>query len=218
MILDHAQEWGLKLIREAQSVHIIGIDEVGLGACAGPLVVCGAVFKKEWHHPEVKDSKQYTGADGRAKHAKRIKVLRDHVSPAVLFQEIEVVPHKDVDDLGLGHALEDAMRRIAIKCTHAFPDSIVAIDGVNIPRLLRARVVTAIPKGDGLVPAISAASVIAKVARDSMMICSEDLYPGYGFDQHMGYPVPSHIEAIKRLGLCPIHRRSYKIIRELANL
>jgi len=213
MTLNHAQEWGLKIIREAQVEHVIGVDEVGLGACAGPLVVCAAVFKKGWSHPEVKDSKAYNGQDGRDKHQKRLRALKDHIRPAILFQELEVVGHKDIDALGLGIAVEDAMRRVALKCSHAYPDSVVAIDGDNKPYLQRARVVVAIPKGDSLVPAISAASVIAKTTRDAMMITLEDLYPGYGFEDHMGYWTDRHARAVEALGVCPIHRLSYKNIQ-----
>src|SRR4030067_937120 len=151
-MLNHAQQWGLRLIHEAQVEHVIGVDEVGLGACAGPLVVCAAVFKKGWSRPEVKDSKAYHGQDGRDKHMKRRPVLRDYIRPAILFQELEVVSHRDIDALGLGYAIEDAMRRVALKCSHAYPDSVVAIDGDNKPFLRRARLVVAIPKGDALVP------------------------------------------------------------------
>lgn len=217
MNLNHAQEWGLRQLSEARVEHIIGIDEVGLGACAGPLVVCGAVFAKGWSDPAVKDSKLYSGGGTKA-HAKRLAVRETNIDPSCLHKEIDLVTHADIDALGLGVAVEDAMRRVAIRCTHRFPDSAVAIDGINKPFLQRARVIVAIPKGDSLVPAVSAASVIAKTTRDALMIFNEDIYPGYGFIDHMGYPTPAHIESIKKLGLCTIHRRSYKIIRELTNL
>jgi ribonuclease HII len=208
MILNYEQEWGLYLLKEAQVEYVIGIDEVGLGALAGPLVVCGAVFLKDWSDPAVKDSKQYSGGGIKA-HAKRIEVLKKNITPVCKAIVLEVVAHKDIDALGMGHALEDAMRRVAIQCTHQFPDSAVVIDGDNKPHLQRARVTVAIPKGDTLVPAVSAASVIAKTTRDALMIANEDIYPGYDFGQHMGYGTPGHYEAIKKLGLCPIHRRSY---------
>ena len=211
MMLNHDQEWGLHLLRESRAQHVIGIDEVGLGACAGPLVVCGAVFPCEWADPAVKDSKAYTGG-GQKAHDKRTEVRKNHIDPVVLHQELEVIPNKDIDALGMGDALADAMYRIALRCTFAFPDSAVVIDGVNKMVLRRARVVVAIPKGDVLVPAVSAASVIAKTTRDAMMIMSEALYPNYGFEQHMGYPTPDHLKALDEHGPCRIHRRSYKAV------
>lgn len=214
MILNHAQEWGLKLLREAQVEHIIGIDEVGLGACAGPLVVCGAVFKKDWSDPEVKDSKKYSGG-GRIAHAKRLKVKAKNILPWAVHHEMEVVTHKEIDTLGLGVAVEDAMRRIGLKCTHSYPNSAVAIDGEHRPMLRRAQVVVALPKGDGLVPAVSAASVLAKTTRDALMLLFHDLYPDYGFDEHMGYWTEQHKQAVLTRGVLPCHRLSYKNIREI---
>lgn len=215
MLLSHAQEWGLKQVAEARSEHIIGIDEVGLGACAGPLVVCAAVFKSDWAHPEVKDSKKYTGDWA---HQKRVKVVKEAIDPACLFRTLEIVPPWDIDAIGLGAALEDAMRRAALHCTHAYPDSTVVVDGINRPLLQRARLTVAIPEGDNLVPAVSAASVIAKSTRDALMITLDAVYKDYGFDQHMGYFTEQHAEALRKLGPCKIHRRSYKnvarIIRE----
>ena len=214
MLLNHAQEWGLRVVHETPSDYVIGIDEVGLGACAGPLVVCGAVFPKGWSHLEVKDSKQFTGEDGRAKHAKRMKVL-PIITAACVYYKAVVVPVVDIDSVGMGPALEDAMRHVALCCTHAYPESVVAIDGDNVIRLQRARAVVAIPKGDVLVPAISAASIIAKTGRDALMIALNEVYPGYDLDQHMGYGTPGHLEALTKLGVSPIHRRSYKCVQEI---
>jgi ribonuclease HII len=212
MMLDHSQEWGLHQLRESRAQTIIGIDEVGLGACAGPLVVCGAVFSCDWSDPAVKDSKQYSGG-GQKAHDKRVAVLKKNIDPHVLHKELEVVGNKDIDALGMGDALADAMHRVALRCSFAHPDSAVVIDGINKMVLHRARIVIAIPKGDALVPAVSAASVIAKTTRDALMILSESLYPNYGFEQHMGYPTPDHLEALDKLGPCKIHRRSYKAVQ-----
>lgn len=212
-LLSNEQRWGLYTIEQARSPHIIGIDEVGLGACAGPLVVCGAVFESSWGHPAVKDSKKYTGG-GQKAHDKRLAVKKEHIDPVVLHTEYEVVSNKDIDALGMGDALADAMYRVALKCTFSFPDATVVIDGMNRPVLRRARAVVAIPKGDDLVPAVSAASVLAKTTRDGMMILSDALYPNYGFEQHMGYPTPDHLAALLKLGPCKIHRRSYKAVAQ----
>lgn len=215
MILSHAQEWSLKVIRETPAEFIMGIDEVGLGACAGPLVVCAAIFRKDWPgHSGVKDSKQYSGG-GRKAHEKRVIALKEHIKPVLIHQETECVSHSDIDSIGLGGAVEDAMRRLALKCSHRFPGCIVAIDGENRPYLQRAAAVVALPKGDSLVPAISAASIIAKTTRDALMFMNDDIYPGYFFQDHVGYWTEKHKEALERLGPCPIHRRSYKNIQAI---
>lgn len=216
MLLNHSQEWGLRTIAQAQVEYIIGIDECGTGACAGPAIVCAAVFKKDWPgHPEVKDSKQYSGSDARVKHAKRLSALSEHIKPVLVHQELELVTHKDIDALGLGPAIEDAMRRVALHCSHRFPGAVVAIDGESKPYLQRASVVVCLPKGDHLVPAISAASVIAKTTRDAIMFMNEDIYPGYSFSDHVGYWTEKHKAALEQLGPCAIHRLSYKNVQNI---
>jgi ribonuclease HII len=209
MILSPLQEWGLRVIQDTDSEFIIGIDEVGTGAGAGPFVVCGAVFNRLWKHPEVKDSKKFT-TSGKQAHEKRLRVYNQYIKPACLMEDVDLVTHEDIDALGLYVALEDAIRRVAIRCSHAYPDSVVVVDGELFPFLQKPKAVVAIPKGDGLVPAVSAASIIAKTTRDAIMIKYGEIYPGYGFEQHMGYFVSHHVQALKKLGVCPIHRRSYK--------
>jgi ribonuclease HII len=215
MLLTHAQEWALKIIHETHVDHIIGIDEVGLGAIAGPLVVAGAVFERRWSDTEVRDSKKFSGG-GRVAHEKRLRVLEECIKPVCKFQQIECVSHREVDALGMAQALEDAIRRIGIRCSHAYPDSMLVVDGDNFPRLYRVKAVVALPKGDALIPAVGAASIIAKTTRDALMITEDAVHPGYGFDQHMGYAVPDHIHALERLGPCPIHRMSYKPVQNAA--
>ena len=195
-------------LRQSPAEFVVGIDEVGLGAVAGPLVVCGAVFHRSWSHPKVKDSKKYSS------HEARVKVVKEHIDKSCAFQAVEVVTHTDVDALGMHDALQDAIRRCALRCVVRFPSVVVAVDGSNFP-LLMGRESVAIPKGDNLVPAISAASVIAKTTRDSMMHLMGALHPGYGFEKHVGYLTEEHRAAIRSLGPCKIHRRSYEPIKSI---
>jgi ribonuclease HII len=213
VILTPDQEWGLRTIANSKSEFLIGIDEVGLGAGAGPFALCGAVFPRTWSHPEVKDSKKF--GHGIPAHEKRLRVYREIIQPACLFQHVEVVTHEDIDALGLDLALNDALYRAGLHCSHAFPGAVVAIDGSRNLRLLRAEATVAITKGDSLIPAISAASIIAKTTRDQLMIEYDATYPMYGFKNHMGYLVPEHEKALAEHGPCPIHRKSYKPIARL---
>lgn len=207
-MLTYEQQWGLSKVAQAPVEFVIGVDEVGLGAIAGPLVVCGAVFRKEWADPKVKDSKKY------GSHESRCKALKNHVKPALVYKTLEVIPHADVDLLGMYAAVQDAIRICAVHCAVRYPSSIVVVDGKEFPHIL-GREVVAIPKGDDLVPAVSGASVIAKTTRDSMMYMFNDLYPGYGFDENKGYLTQAHREAVMRLGPCSIHRRSYEPIKSM---
>lgn len=208
ILLNHEQEWGMMRLRQADAEFVIGIDEVGLGAVAGPLVVCGAVFHRDWSDPKVKDSKEYSS------HSARMKVFDGHIKRTCAFHAIEVVNNKDIDDLGMHAALQDATRRCAVMCAVKFPNSSIAVDGSYFPLIVGHEVV-AIPKGDKLIPAISAASVIAKVTRDAMMHLMDDVYPGYGFDKHVGYLTEAHRDAIHAKGPCKIHRRSYEPIKSI---
>ena len=181
---------------------VMGIDEVGRGCWAGPLVV-GAVALA---HPidGLKDSKKLT------------KKRREELSALVLNQAAATglgwVTAEEIDSLGLtrstGLAVERALAQIKIDF-----DEIIIDGNTNfLPKDPRAK---AVIKADNSVAAVSAASIIAKVARDACMVQAALSYPGYGFESHVGYGTVQHIDALKRMGVCKLHRRSYKPIQQI---
>lgn len=175
---------------------IAGVDEVGRGPLAGPVVTAAVILRAPIEG--VKDSKKLTEAK-RKELASRIK------DEALCFSygrsEVD-----EIDSLNIHHATLLAMRR-AIERLSIQPDEVM-IDGLYCPPhlLLPCK---AIVKGDSLIPAIAAASILAKVLRDEEMTAMDSLYPGYGFATHKGYPTKMHRRAITELGICEIHRRSY---------
>ncbi len=200
----------LALLAEVMSSprrHIIGIDEVGYGCWAGPVYVSGAVFVKGWGDPEVKDSKAYSN------HAARRRVLISKIMPAVVHHVVMVGTPEEIDRDGLGAVLRRLQLRVAQGCLAVVPDSVVVIDG-SVPIRGCTGESYCMPGADALVPSVSAASVIAKVSRDEYMDVMDGRYPGYGFKKHCGYGTPQHAEAIQKLGVCNIHRKSCRPIRQ----
>lgn len=180
---------------------IAGVDEVGRGPLAGAVVTAAVILK----HPidGLNDSKKLTPA-------KRKKLVIQIKAEALAFAygRAEV---DEIDSLNIHHATLLAMKR-AVEALAIQPDEAL-IDGIHLPQL--AMPCKAIVQGDSLVPAISAASILAKVARDEEMEEMEKLYPGYGFASHKGYPTSAHRKALIELGPCPIHRRSYAPVANL---
>ena len=181
---------------------VIGIDEVGRGCWAGPLVVGAVVLSQPIEG--LKDSKKLT------------KKRREELSAIVLDRAAATglgwVTAEEIDSLGLtrstGLAAERALAQIKIDF-----DEIIIDGNTNfLPRDPRSK---AIIKADDSVAAVSAASIIAKVARDAYMIQAALLYPEYGFEEHVGYGTARHVAAIKEHGICQLHRRSYKPIHNL---
>lgn len=200
----------LALLAEVMSSprrHIIGIDEVGYGCWAGPLYVAGAVFVKGWGDPEVKDSKAY------ANHAARRRVLISKIMPAIVHHVVLSASNEEIDAEGLGVCLQRLQLRVAQSCFAVVPDSVILVDGNNSLYVNGAESY-AMPKADALVPSVSAASVIAKVSRDEYMDVMDGRYPGYGFKKHCGYGTQQHAEAIEKLGVCDIHRKTFRPIRQ----
>lgn len=183
---------------------VLGIDEVGYGALAGPLVVGGCLAPANWNHPLLKDSKAFKGKDGKAELARASVLAQLPKDGAKYFISRTAV--EDVDRLGVYAALMKAFRDIVDQAYE--PGTLIVLDGDE--RLVGIEHV-ALPKADSFVPQVSAASIIAKVTRDTEMRAYEQQYPGYLFAKHKGYGTDEHQEAIKARGLCPIHRRSYKM-------
>jgi ribonuclease HII len=217
MIRPLARESGLAAVRETRSDYIIGIDEVGYGACAGPLVVGAVVVAAPWAHERVKDSKAYSDSKAKTAHQKRREVLEECIRPAaVIMQDFWATP-EEVDANGVDLAVQKLTFYAYEHCRRYYPDALAVLDG-NAGHYFRAFDYTnavSFPDADKVVPAVSAASVVAKANRDKYMLLLEHVYPGYAFGKHKGYATPDHLSAIGRLGICPEHRMSYKNIERM---
>ena len=193
---------------------ILGIDEVGRGPWAGPLVV-GAVILGGAEIDGLDDSKKLT--------KKRRQALDVLIRQQAAAWALGWVSAQELDDIGMSEALRLATRRaveqIQAQCRQqnlAFSE--IIIDGkVNFLRgTALEKFVATIPKADGLIPSVSAASIVAKVARDQFMAEQDAVYPGYGFASNAGYGVAKHRAAIERLGVTPLHRLSFAPLAKYA--
>jgi uncharacterized protein (TIGR00252 family) len=194
---------------------ILGIDEVGRGPWAGPLVV-GAVILGGTEIDGLDDSKKLT--------KKRRQALDALIRQQAAAWALGWVSAQELDAIGMSEALRLATRRaveqVQVQCRQqnlAFSE--IIIDGkVNFLRgTALERYVTAMAKADGLVPSVSAASIVAKVARDQFMAEQDAVYPGYGFASNAGYGVVKHRAAIERLGVTPLHRLSFAPLAKYAD-
>lgn len=182
----------------------MGIDEVGRGPWAGPLVV-GAVVLGGAEIPGLTDSKKLT--------KKRREALVPIIKEVASAWALGWVTANELDDIGMSEALKLATRRAVEQIKT--PYSEIIIDGtINfLAETGKGKYVTCLPKADLLIPSVSAASVLAKVARDDYMAEQDAVYPGYGFTGHAGYGVAKHREAIEELGVTPLHRLSFAPLR-----
>jgi len=188
-------------------IWICGVDEAGRGPLVGS-VVAGAVVLDP-NHPiaGLKDSKKLTAA-------RREYLYKQIMEKAKAWGVGEASP-AEIDDINILQATMLAMRRAVEDLTSrlgGWPDKAL-IDGNRCPEL--PIVAEAIIKGDAKEPAISAASIIAKVTRDRQMISLHERHPEYGFAQHMGYPTEAHFVALKQYGACDQHRRSFSPVRKV---
>jgi len=182
---------------------LAGVDEAGCAPLAGPVVVAAVILDPARRINGLDDSKVLP-APVREKLYERI-TARAHAWSVV------AVDVQEIDRINIYHARMIGMVRALERLAHA--PAFALIDGNRLPRLLPCPA-RAVVGGDALAPAISAASIIAKVTRDRMMRELDTRWPGYGFAQHKGYPTRDHVTALQRLGPCPEHRRSFAPVRE----
>ncbi len=179
-----------------------GVDEAGRGALAGPVVVAAVILD---------DTQPIEGlADSKILSAQRRQSLADQVERyALAWKVVHISPGK-IDQINILQASLLGMQRAVAKLDTQ-PDQVL-VDGNRAPEF--GIPATAIVKGDATEPAISAASILAKVHRDRLMVKLEQRYPGYGFDRHKGYPTKAHRLQLSELGPCPEHRRSYAPVQQ----
>jgi ribonuclease HII len=179
---------------------VAGVDEVGVGPLAGPLVAAAVIFQREVKLDAL------AGLDDSKRVARKVRETLDleirRQAAAVFVAEISSV---DVDRLNPHGATLAAMKR-AVSGLQLQPGHVL-VDARRIPDLSVSQ--TALIHGDALDASIAAASIVAKVYRDAWMCRLDERYPGYGFSRHMGYGTPEHLAALERLGPCPAHRRSF---------
>jgi ribonuclease HII len=192
-----------RVLWKAGITHIAGVDEVGIGPLAGPVVAAAVVFAPQTFIDGIQDSK-LLDAPTRERLASEIRAKATGVG-------IGVVEIDEIDRINIYHAGLRAMQ-LAIAALPIAPEHVL-VDSRTIPDLHLPQ--NSFDKGDGINFSIAAASIIAKVYRDRLMMDMDSIYPGYGFAEHKGYATPVHQAAIRKLGPCSIHRKSFDYIREL---
>ncbi|AMW85508.1 ribonuclease HII [Pseudomonas yamanorum] len=196
-------QMGLDFSLVADALDLVaGVDEVGRGPLCGAVVTAAVILDPNRPILGLNDSKKLTEA--------RREKLYDEICEKALSWHIARAEVEEIDELNILHATMLAMQR-AIEGLHIAP-KMAMIDGNRCPKLTMPA--EAVVKGDSKVPAIAAASILAKVSRDREMAAFELIYPGYGIGGHKGYPTPVHLEALARLGPTPIHRRSFAPVRQ----
>ena len=186
-----------------ENAVIAGVDEVGRGPLAGPVIAAAVILDPE--------QPIYGLADSKSINEKKREKLAQEIMLKSRAWAIARAEGYEIDELNILQASLLAMCR-SVDALNIKP-GLVLVDGNHCPEMELP--VKAIIKGDTKVAAISAASIIAKVARDREMTDLDHEYPGYGFAVHKGYPTMAHIQALKQLGACPIHRRSFAPVKNL---
>lgn len=189
--------------KDSSKLLIAGVDEVGRGPLAGDVVAAAVILGKDHGIVGLKDSKKIS--------EKKRLVLSEEIKRKALAWSITRASIEEIDELNILHASLLAMKR-AVDELDPVPEY-VYVDGNKLPKWHYSS--EAVVQGDNLIEEISAASIIAKVARDQEMEKFDEKYPGYGFAKHKGYPTKTHIEALEKLGVCDIHRRSYAPVKKI---
>ena len=177
---------------------ICGIDEAGRGPLAGPVVVASVIMPADSMIEGVNDSKKIS--------EKKREKLYDQILEEAISYGVVIIGQDEIDEINILNAtkkgLTMSLKELTVKPDLIIVDALTHIDTMGIPY-------ESIIKGDAKCYSISAASIIAKVTRDRIMREWDKVYPEYGFEKHKGYGTSAHIEAIKKYGLCPIHRKSF---------
>jgi ribonuclease HII len=191
--LDHE-----RALRRHGSMCVAGIDEAGRGPLAGPVVAAAVVLPEGFHHEELDDSKKLPAHT-------RDRLFAEIANHSGIAWALAIVETEEIDRLNILRATHEAMRRALAALTVA-PDHVL-IDGLPVlPFPIRQ---TALVGGDGLSFSIAAASIIAKVTRDRIMVEMDARYPSYEFARHKGYGTALHLAKLRAHGPCPIHRKSF---------
>ena len=185
-------------LRRVGFVHVAGVDEVGRGCLAGPVVAAAVVLNPERHIPGVSDSKAVPAAE-------RERLYERILTHAVAWAVADADP-AEIDRINIHQASLRAMQR-AVLALAPLPD-IVLVDAFRVPELPMAQ--RGVLHGDRRCSAIAAASIVAKVTRDRQMLDLHGRDPRYGFDRHKGYATADHLEAVARFGYSDAHRQSFR--------
>ena len=181
---------------------IAGIDEAGRGPLAGPVVSAAVILPATFQDPDITDSKKLS--------PKKRERLFDKIYDRAISVGIGIVDSVEIDRINILQASLLAMA-MAVENLIPQPDHLLIDGNFPIPSELPQQ---SIIKGDALSISIAAASIVAKVSRDRLMQCYHEYYPQFDFPKHKGYPTKAHKEAIREFGFCPIHRRSFKGVKE----
>ncbi|MCF6434574.1 ribonuclease HII [Pseudoalteromonas sp. MMG022] len=186
--------------------YIAGVDEVGRGPLVGDVVTAAVILDPNNPITGLNDSKKLT--------EKKRELLAEEIKQKALSYSIGRASVAEIDELNILHATMLAMSR-AVEGLSIGPD-FVFVDGNRLPKLMMPA--QSVVKGDSLVPEISAASIIAKVARDQEMLALDAQYPEFGFAGHKGYPTKAHFAALEEHGITPHHRKSFKPVQRILAL
>lgn len=180
---------------------LCGVDEVGRGALAGPVVAAAVVLPQGAEIQDVRDSKKLT-------HRKREELFQ-LIAAKALGIGVGFIPHDEIDETDILRAALRAMRRACERLALRVEPDLVYVDGTyEIPDLPWPQ--EPYPQADENSMSVAAASIIAKVLRDRYMAQLDSTYPEYGFARHKGYPTREHVETLRRMGLSPVHRRTFR--------
>ena len=198
----------LEQIKNSKEPNIIGLDECGTGAFAGRIYVSAVKVPKNWTILKLNDSKKLSP---KVREELFKTLIEDsNVSYSIVYCEANKLDNYLQNGTNLVAVLKILYAEALSKLNTS--NSLIILDGNHkIPNIEHF----SLPKADSLIPAVSAASILAKVSRDAHMIEMSKVYPNYGFDSHKGYGVFSHKEALNKYGISAIHRRSYKPIKEM---